>query len=66
MITSTSNQQVKNLIQLQKKGKARKEQDVFVVEGLKMYQEAPEDRLVKTYVSESFYKKQKEKDIWKG
>lgn len=66
MITSTSNQQIKNLIQLQKKGKVRREQDVFIVEGLKMYQEAPKDRIVKTYVSESFYKKYEKDSIWKG
>lgn len=60
MITSTSNQQIKNIIRLEKKGKARKEQDVFLVEGLRMYQEAPRERIVKTYVSESFYKKEKE------
>lgn len=50
-----SNPQIKNLIQLQKKSKARKEQDVFVIEGIKMFQETPLDRLVKAYVSESYY-----------
>lgn len=59
MITSTSNQQIKNIIQLGKKGKARREQDVFLVEGLRMYQEAPREQIVKTYVSESFYRKEK-------
>ena len=58
MITSTANQQVKNLIQLQKKGKARKEQNVFVVEGVKMFREAPLDWIVKTYVSSEFFKKE--------
>ena len=57
MITSTSNPQVKQLIQLQKKSKERTAQDVFVVEGIKMYQEFPKDRLIQTFVSESFYKK---------
>lgn len=57
MITSTSNPQVKRLIQLQKKSKERTAQDVFVVEGIKMYQEVPKDRLIQTFVSESFYKK---------
>lgn len=59
IITSTSNQQVKNLIQLQKKSKERTAQDVFIVEGPKMYQEVPVERLVHTYVSESFYNKNK-------
>ena len=57
MITSVSNPQVKNLIQLQKKGKARKEQDVFVAEGIKMYQEAPREMVERVYISESFSKR---------
>ena len=56
MITSTSNPRVKNLIQLQKKGKSRKEQKVFVVEGIKMVLEAPNERLKEIYMSESFSK----------
>ncbi len=59
-ITSASNAQVKQLIQLQKKAKLRTEQDVFIVEGIKMFQEAPVDRLVHTYASESFFKKHQE------
>ena len=59
MITSTSNQQIKKIIQLAKKAKTRKEEDAFLVEGLRMYQEAPGERIIKTYVSESFYKKEK-------
>ncbi len=58
MITSTANQQVKHLIQLQKKGKLRKEEGVFVVEGAKMFQEAPREWIEKIYVSEEFLKKE--------
>ncbi len=57
MITSTSNPQVKQLQALQKKAKERECEDVFVVEGIKMYREVPKDKLVYTYVSESFRKK---------
>lgn len=57
MITSTSNPQVKHLIQLQKKSKARNEENVFVVEGLRMFMEVPEEQTEKVYVSESFYNK---------
>lgn len=57
MITSSSNPQVKQLAALQKKTKERTAQDLFVVEGSKMYQEAPAERLVQTFVSESFYRK---------
>lgn len=54
MITSTSNQQVKNLLQLQKKGKARREQKSFIVEGIRMFTEIPEPWIQQIYVSESF------------
>lgn len=60
MITSTSNARVKELVQLQKKSKVRNEQGVFLVEGVKMYQEIPQEQLVKIYVSETFADKQKE------
>ena len=55
MITSTSNPQVKNLQQLKKKASARNEQDAFLVEGIKMFQEAPGERIQKLYVSKSLY-----------
>ena len=54
MITSVSNPKVKNLIQLQKKGKVRREKQSFVVEGIKMVMEAPNERLREIYVSEAF------------
>lgn len=55
MITSANNAQVKQIMQLNRKARERKKQDVFLVEGLKMFCEAPRERLVKTYVSESFF-----------
>ena len=56
VITSGSNPQIKNLNLLQKKSKARNEQGVFVIEGLRMFNEARvANLLVKTYASESFY-----------
>lgn len=54
MITSSSNQQMKNIAMLMKKAKARREQGIFVVEGKKMCKEAPEGWIEKVYVSESF------------
>lgn len=60
MITSTSNSQVKHLVQLQNKSKSRKEKRQFVVEGLKMVEEAPKDRVVKVYASESYEKSNEE------
>lgn len=56
MITSSSNAQVKNLNLLQKKAKAREDQGVFVIEGLRLFNEAKAAKLlVKTYASETFY-----------
>ena len=55
MITSASNQQIKHIVQLQKKAKLRSELGQFVIEGIKMYGEIPKDCIVSTYVSETFY-----------
>ncbi len=60
MITSKSNPQIKRLLQLQKKSKARTEEGVFVVEGIRMFAEVPQERVEKVYLSESFYNKKKE------
>ena len=64
MITSTSNPQVKRLLQLQKKSKARNEENVFVVEGLRMFTEVPKERVEKVYVSETLYNKKKHELNW--
>lgn len=66
MITSTSNAQVKYLQHLQKKRKLRDEDGVFLVEGLRMFEETPKDRIQKVYVSETFYQKQKKCLLEKG
>lgn len=59
MITSISNQQIKNIIKLCQKSKTRREQDVFVVEGGKMFSEVPRNLLHQVYVSETYYNKKK-------
>ena len=59
MITSTSNPQIKRLLQLQKKSKVRDEENVFVVEGLRMFAEVPKNRVEKVYISESLYNRKK-------
>ena len=56
MITSVSNQQMKYVKELLNKSKQRKREKCFVAEGIRMVAETPADRLVKIYVSESFYK----------
>lgn len=56
MITSTRNSQVKYIEQLQGRTKFRREHKEFVAEGHKMVSEAPKDRLVKVYASDTFVK----------
>ena len=59
MITSTTNPQVKEILQLQKKGRARNQAGVFVVEGLRMVLEAPIEAISKLYVTVNFWEKNK-------
>ena len=66
MITSTNNAQVKQIIQLSRKSRERKKQDVFLVEGVKMFREAPRERLVKTYVSENFVSDERHRKLLDG
>ena len=56
MISSTSNQQMKQVSALLKKAKERREKNAFVVEGTKMVQEAPSKNLKAVYISESYEK----------
>ena len=65
MITSTANAQVKELIRLMKKSRAREEAGVFIVEGPRMAGEltgdpAWKERIDRIYLSESYAGKHKE------
>ena len=53
MITAASNNRIKRLVQLNQKAKVRRTEDVFVVEGVKMFLEAPADRIQEVYIAES-------------
>lgn len=57
IITSTSNERVKRLTALGSKAKLRREEDVFLAEGEKMFLEAPPEWVREVYVSESFLKR---------
>lgn len=59
MITSTANPKVKRLVNLQKKRKARDQEQVFLTEGIRMFREVPVGALEELYVSETFYGKEK-------
>lgn len=56
IITSAANEQIKNIISLKEKSKARKNRGLFTVEGIKMFVEVPKEDLADIYVSESFEK----------
>lgn len=49
-----TNKEIKELTAWNRKSKARKEAGVFLIEGIKMFLEAPTERIRKTFVSESF------------
>ncbi len=56
MITSPANKRIKEIIQLNQKAKARRERDVFIVEGAKMFLEADAERIEEVYVAEGAWK----------
>lgn len=62
MITSTGNSQVREIVTLVKKAKERREQGVFIVEGLKMFEELPKSHLEKAFVSENFLSQLKQQN----
>ncbi len=57
MITATSNKRIKSLVLLSEKAKERKKEDAFLVEGIKMFEEAELSYIKEVYVSESFLQK---------
>lgn len=57
MITSTSNQKVKDLIRLRDKSRAREEEGIFLVEGPRMVEEIPAEKIECLYLSETYEKK---------
>lgn len=63
IITSTSNPRMKEIIQLRKKSRMRTKTGTFLVEGLRMVREIPEERLVQLYATEEFLKKHRKEPI---
>ena len=54
MITSTSNGQIKRIRRLQRSGRARREENVFIAEGPKLVLETPPRLCRALYIAESF------------
>ena len=66
MISSTTNKQVKFVNALVKKAKTRREEELFVAEGLRMCSEIPKDRIHTLYISEAFSKTKECKVLREG
>lgn len=68
MITSTSNERVRKVVSLMEKSKARREEDAFVIEGMKMLREAPVLQVREVYVTARFLDKATEENkeiLWR-
>jgi len=57
MITSSSNKKIKEVQNLIKKSKARRESKKFVAEGVRIVEETPLNLLEEIFIAESFYNK---------
>ena len=60
MITSFSNRSVREVVQLTQKAKVRNRQGVFVVEGVKMFAEAPTEKIERVYLAKRAEKELRE------
>ncbi len=56
MIESRSNPRIKKIRSLLERSDVREKLDAFVIEGIKLFEEAPEDRLRETYFSSAFHR----------
>ena len=61
MITSAANAKIKQVIQWQSKAKERRRDNVYVVEGFKMFEEAPVEQIKEVYLSEEAEQRAREK-----
>lgn len=66
MIVSTANKQVRYVNALVKKAKMRREENLFVAEGLRMCREIPPEKIKVLYVSDSFRKENGYPELTKG
>lgn len=63
MITSISNAQVKQVCAYVQKAKERRKDGIFVAEGAKMFEEAPEDWIYKVYATQDFCERHASEEI---
>lgn len=63
MITSTANEKVKHVVSLSRKAGIRQEEGVFLIEGSRIFAEAPLSLVKEVYVAESYLKKTGRADL---
>ena len=61
MISSTANARVKQIVQWQTKAKERRKVGIFLAEGIKMFEEAPEELVQEVYLSADIEDRLREK-----
>ncbi len=66
IITGRANPQIKNIMRLTKKPDERRKQGIFLVEGVRMYEEAPPEQITEVWVSQSFLKKEENQNRLAG
>lgn len=54
MITSSGNKKIKELVALIKKSSARKKQNAYIIEGIRMFRELKKEEILDVFASESF------------
>lgn len=55
MITSVSNSKIKQVVALQQSAKTRKEKELFIIEGSKLFLEARKEWILEVFILESFF-----------
>lgn len=66
MITSTSNQRIKQIAQWQTKAKQRRQDGIFLAEGSKMYEEAPPELIREVYLTKGMLEQLKSRAAAEG
>ncbi len=61
MITSMANPRMKQIVAWRQKAKERKRDQIFIIEGVKMYEEAPENWIMDVYLTDTLMEKCKER-----
>ena len=64
MISSTGNSLAKQAAALGKRARSRRESGLFLVEGPKMFEELPKDRVEQVFVTERFWRTRTIRGWW--